>query len=166
MLPYSVISVKSNGVNSRRGTGVFFPLSTDGSQKCHPRLTSLLKQESLIKFRLTKEDLFMVSQLGLRTSFSRKVCPSPFQVCIRAYDIDTTDMPTCHNSPIYRDEPAGLVDAAPIITLRAAGALIFGKTTTTEFASTTVGGSSANPHDPSRTPGGSSSASGAAVADY
>jgi Asp-tRNA(Asn)/Glu-tRNA(Gln) amidotransferase A subunit family amidase len=75
-------------------------------------------------------------------------------------------MPTCYNSPIYRDEPAGIVDAASIITLRAAGALIFGKTTTTEFASTTVGGPSANPHDPSRTPGGSSSGSGAAVADY
>jgi Asp-tRNA(Asn)/Glu-tRNA(Gln) amidotransferase A subunit family amidase len=75
------------------------------------------------------------------------------------------DMPTTHNSPIYKDEPAALVDAAPIITLRAAGALIFGKTTTTEFASTTVGGPSANPHDPSRTPGGSSSGSGAAVGD-
>jgi Asp-tRNA(Asn)/Glu-tRNA(Gln) amidotransferase A subunit family amidase len=75
-------------------------------------------------------------------------------------------MPTVHNSPIYKDEPGALVDAAPIITLRAAGALIFGKTTTTEFASTTVGGPSANPHDPSRTPGGSSSGSGAAVGDY
>lgn len=75
-------------------------------------------------------------------------------------------MPTAHNSPIYKDKPAGLVDAAPIITLRAAGALIFGKTTTTEFASTTLGGPSANPHDPSRTPGGSSSGSGAAVGDY
>ncbi len=75
-------------------------------------------------------------------------------------------MPTVHNSPIYKDEPASLVDAAPVITLRAAGALIFGKTTTTEFASTTLGGPSANPHDPSRTPGGSSSGSGAAVGDY
>jgi Asp-tRNA(Asn)/Glu-tRNA(Gln) amidotransferase A subunit family amidase len=75
-------------------------------------------------------------------------------------------MPTAHNSPIYKDEPASLVDAAPIITLRAAGALIFGKTTTTEFASTTVGGPSANPHDPSRTPGGSSSGSGVAVGDF
>ncbi|KAE9381858.1 amidase family protein [Stipitochalara longipes BDJ] len=78
----------------------------------------------------------------------------------------TKDMPTVHNSPIYKNEPAPLVDAAPIITLRAAGALIFGKTTTTEFASTTLGGPSANPHDPSRTPGGSSSGSGAAVGDY
>ncbi|KAL3418313.1 glutamyl-tRNA amidotransferase subunit A (amidase) [Phlyctema vagabunda] len=78
----------------------------------------------------------------------------------------TKDMPTRHNSPIYAGTPAPLVDAAPIITLRAAGALIFGKTTTTEFASTTVGGPSCNPHDPNRTPGGSSSGSGAAVGDY
>ncbi len=76
------------------------------------------------------------------------------------------DMPTAHNSPIYKGEPAPLVDAAPIITLRAAGALIFGKTTTTEFASTVDGGPSTNPHDPIRTPGGSSSGSGAAVGDF
>ncbi len=75
-------------------------------------------------------------------------------------------MPTAFNSAIYRDGPMQLVDAACIITLRAAGALIFGKTTTTEFAVTTVGGPSTNPHDESRTPGGSSSGSGAAVGDF
>ena len=75
-------------------------------------------------------------------------------------------MPTAHNSPIYRNEPSPLVDAAPVITLRAAGALIFGKTTTTEFAATTEGGPSSNPHDSTRTPGGSSSGSGAAVGDF
>lgn len=75
-------------------------------------------------------------------------------------------MPTAHNSPIYKDSQPGLIDAAPIITLRALGALIFGKTTTTEFASTTVGTATRNPHGPLRTPGGSSSGSGAAVADF
>lgn len=78
----------------------------------------------------------------------------------------TKDMPTCHNSSIYREDGVGLVDAAPIITLRAAGALIFGKTTTTEFAAVTDGGPSTNPHDERRTPGGSSSGSGAAVGDF
>ncbi|KAI2620539.1 glutamyl-tRNA amidotransferase subunit A [Hypoxylon sp. NC1633] len=77
----------------------------------------------------------------------------------------TKDMPTQHNSPIYEgDEPK--VDAASIITLRHAGALILGKTTTTEFASTTAGPKTRNPHDPTRTPGGSSSGSAAAVADF
>ncbi|PVH89444.1 amidase family protein [Cadophora sp. DSE1049] len=80
--------------------------------------------------------------------------------------IFTKDMPTVFNSAIYRDGPKQLVDAACIITLRASGALIFGKTTTTEFATTTVGGPSTNPHDESRTPGGSSSGSGAAVGDF
>lgn len=79
---------------------------------------------------------------------------------------DRADMPTGHNSDIYRDGPNGLIDAAPVITLRAAGALIFGKTTTTEFAAVHDGGPATNPHDPSRTPGGSSSGSAAAVADF
>jgi Asp-tRNA(Asn)/Glu-tRNA(Gln) amidotransferase A subunit family amidase len=75
-------------------------------------------------------------------------------------------MPTAHNSSIYQGQLAGGIDAAPIITLRAAGALIFGKTTTTEFAAVVDGGPSTNPHDSSRTPGGSSSGSGAAVGDF
>ncbi|KAL3485350.1 amidase signature domain-containing protein [Aspergillus germanicus] len=79
--------------------------------------------------------------------------------------IYTKDMPTEHNSPLYKDSNVP-VDAAPVAMLRAAGALIFGKTTTTEFASTTNGPATYNPHDQSRTPGGSSSGSGAAVADY
>ncbi|CAO2652728.1 Nn.00g021390.m01.CDS01 [Neocucurbitaria sp. VM-36] len=82
----------------------------------------------------------------------------------------TKDMPTQHNSPIYEGD-APKIDAASIAVLRANGALIFGKTTTTEFAATSVGPphngpKSANPHDPSRTPGGSSSGSGAAVGDF
>ncbi|KAI0474143.1 amidase [Xylariaceae sp. FL0804] len=78
--------------------------------------------------------------------------------------IYTKDMPTQHNSPLYKDD-APQVDAASIIILRHAGALILGKTTTTEFASTTAGPGTSNAHDPGRSPGGSSSGSGAAVAD-
>lgn len=74
-------------------------------------------------------------------------------------------MPTQHNSPIYTgDQPE--VDAASVSMLRQAGALIMGKTRTTEFAAITQGSEAANPHDPQRTPGGSSSGSGAAVADF
>ncbi|KAH6651499.1 amidase [Truncatella angustata] len=79
--------------------------------------------------------------------------------------IYTKDMPTQFNSPIYEGD-APKVDAASIITLRHAGALILGKTTTTEFASTTYGGKTSNAHDSTRTPGGSSSGSGAAVGDF
>lgn len=75
------------------------------------------------------------------------------------------DMPTQFNSPIYTDD-APKVDAGSIIVLRKAGALIFGKSTTTEFAAITKGSKTRNPHDPNRTPGGSSSGSGAAVGDF
>ncbi|RJE21239.1 hypothetical protein PHISCL_06421 [Aspergillus sclerotialis] len=57
-------------------------------------------------------------------------------------------------------------DASVVIVLRAAGALILGKTATTEFAATTEGGPCTNPHNPNHTPGGSSSGSAAAVADF
>jgi Asp-tRNA(Asn)/Glu-tRNA(Gln) amidotransferase A subunit family amidase len=75
------------------------------------------------------------------------------------------DMPTQFNSSIYAGD-APEVDAGSIVILRKAGALIIGKTTTTEFAATTVGSKTRNPHDSNRTPGGSSSGSGAAVGDF
>lgn len=75
-------------------------------------------------------------------------------------------MPTQYNSLIYKTSQQAFVDAAAVITLRASGAFIFGKTATTEFASTTQGGPCMNPHDSKRTPGGSSSGSGAAVGDF
>jgi Asp-tRNA(Asn)/Glu-tRNA(Gln) amidotransferase A subunit family amidase len=77
--------------------------------------------------------------------------------------IETRDMPTGMGSPIY-DGYRTKSDASCVALLRAAGALIFGKTVTCEFAGVTAGPTT-NPHDPARTPGGSSSGSGAAVAD-
>lgn len=78
--------------------------------------------------------------------------------------IDTADMPTEMGSPIYKGyRPPS--DASCVALMRAAGALIFGKTVTCEFAGVTAG-LTTNPHDPARTPGGSSSGSGAAVADF
>jgi Asp-tRNA(Asn)/Glu-tRNA(Gln) amidotransferase A subunit family amidase len=77
--------------------------------------------------------------------------------------IATSDQPTECNSPIYRGHrPA--TDAVTVARLRAAGALIMGKTMTTEFAYMRPG-PTRNPHDIRRTPGGSSSGSAAAVAD-
>jgi amidase len=77
--------------------------------------------------------------------------------------IDTVDMPTGYGSAIYqRHRPAA--DAACVALARAAGAVILGKTVTTEFACFTPG-KTANPHNPAHSPGGSSSGSAAAVAD-
>ena len=76
---------------------------------------------------------------------------------------DTFDMPTSYGSPIYaRHQPAS--DAACVAIARAAGAVVVGKTVTTEFA-TFHPGPTCNPHDARHTPGGSSSGSAAAVAD-
>ncbi|MBL27955.1 MAG: hypothetical protein CMM50_10465 [Rhodospirillaceae bacterium] len=78
--------------------------------------------------------------------------------------IDTADMPTTYGSPIYADHrPAK--DAACVSAVRAAGGVVLGKTVTTEFA-TFKPGKTANPRNPQHTPGGSSSGSAAAVADW
>src|SRR5690348_4086684 len=76
--------------------------------------------------------------------------------------IETHDMPTQMGSPLFKGW-RGERDAAAVYALREAGAIIVGKTVTTEFASTHPRGT-CNPHDPRRTPGGSSSGSAAAVA--
>jgi Asp-tRNA(Asn)/Glu-tRNA(Gln) amidotransferase A subunit family amidase len=78
---------------------------------------------------------------------------------------NTADMPTQHNSPIYTGHRPD-ADASTVGTLRAAGALILGKTDTMEFASTGRLAATRNPHNLERTPGGSSSGSAAAVADF
>jgi Asp-tRNA(Asn)/Glu-tRNA(Gln) amidotransferase A subunit family amidase len=77
--------------------------------------------------------------------------------------IDTADLPTERGSPIYAGRTT-INDAACVALARRAGALVAGKTTTTEFAlfSPTA---TTNPHNPDHTPGGSSSGSAAAVAD-
>jgi amidase len=76
---------------------------------------------------------------------------------------DTHDMPTGYGSPIYEtNRPTS--DAATVALLRAAGAVIMGKTVSTEFAARHPG-KTRNPHNPAHTPGGSSSGSAAAVGD-
>lgn len=78
--------------------------------------------------------------------------------------IDTDNMPTCYGSPIYNEfQPA--TDADCIRRLKEAGAVIMGKTVTTEFAYLNPG-KTRNPHKLEHTPGGSSSGSAAAVADF
>lgn len=77
---------------------------------------------------------------------------------------DTGDMPTEFGSPVWAGR-APRQDAAAVSRLRADGAIIMGKTVTTEYAYFHPG-KTKNPHDPSRTPGGSSSGSAAAVAAF
>lgn len=76
--------------------------------------------------------------------------------------IDTADMPT-ENGTVLHAGRRPAQDAALIARLRNAGAIIVGKTVTTELA-TYAPGKTRNPHHPEHTPGGSSSGSAAAVA--
>jgi Asp-tRNA(Asn)/Glu-tRNA(Gln) amidotransferase A subunit family amidase len=77
---------------------------------------------------------------------------------------DTSDMPSEYGSPIWRGwRPRA--DAAAVAWARQAGAVVMGKTVTTEFA-TRKPGPTGNPHNPGHTPGGSSSGSAAGVADF
>ncbi len=76
--------------------------------------------------------------------------------------IETRDMPTQMGSPLFAGHATGF-DSASVRALREAGAVIVGKTVTTEFAATEPG-PTRNPWDTARTPGGSSSGSAAGVA--
>src|SRR5215472_3038298 len=78
--------------------------------------------------------------------------------------IDTADMPTGHGSPIYAGNRP-FADAACVALIRAASGVILGKTVTTEFANRHPG-PTRHPHNTDHTPGGSSSGSAAAVADF
>ncbi len=76
--------------------------------------------------------------------------------------IDTDDQPSQYGSPIWAGHRPR-ADASCVAWARQAGAVIIGKTVTTEFATRTPGPTS-NPHNPGHTPGGSSSGSAAGVA--
>lgn len=77
--------------------------------------------------------------------------------------IDTADMPTGYGSPIHRGHRPGR-DAGCVAITRAAGAVLLGKTVSTEFGHR-FPGKTRNPFNPEHTPGGSSSGSAAAVGD-
>jgi len=78
--------------------------------------------------------------------------------------IDVAGWPTGCNSPLESGCVASAT-AKAVRRLEAAGAIVVGKTVTTEYAFVEPG-RTRNPHDPARTPGGSSSGSAAAVADF
>lgn len=77
---------------------------------------------------------------------------------------DVRGVPTKCGSRARADAPAASEDAVSVARVRAAGAIILGKTTTQEFAAGVVSAPARNPWDPSRIPGGSSGGSAAAVA--
>jgi aspartyl-tRNA(Asn)/glutamyl-tRNA(Gln) amidotransferase subunit A len=83
---------------------------------------------------------------------------------------DVAGEPTLAGSVMLRDAPPAPADAAAVVRLRRAGAVIIGKTAMTEFAFTAIGnnphtGTPGNAADPARIPGGSSSGAGVSAAE-
>ncbi len=78
--------------------------------------------------------------------------------------INVAGLPTRANCRAFANQPPPLADATVVAHLRAAGAVILGKTHTTELAFYESVPPTRNPHDLARTPGGSSAGSAAAVA--
>lgn len=78
--------------------------------------------------------------------------------------IDTADMPTENGSALFPDRQPE-EDATAVAALRTAGAIILGKTVTTELANLCPS-KTRNPVNPEHTPGGSSAGSAAGVADF
>ena len=76
--------------------------------------------------------------------------------------IDSGDLPTEYGAPAIHGGHRPERDAACVAAMRSAGAVLMGKTVSTEFA-TFWPGKTKNPHNPGHTPGGSSSGSAAAV---
>ncbi|HUQ39684.1 MAG TPA: amidase [Acidimicrobiales bacterium] len=82
---------------------------------------------------------------------------------------DAAGFVTSHGSPLFLDDPTASNDSALVTRLRAAGAIVVGKTNTPELGWTAqtfndAFGTTRNPWDTSRTPGGSSGGSAAAIA--
>ncbi|MFE3058734.1 amidase [Nocardia sp. NPDC059239] len=141
--------------------------TTSGSLSATEVLTALIRR---IEVREPQVKAWAHLDLDRALAAARRLDSSPERGPMHGVPIGVKDVlatkgvPTQHNSPFYRGH-IPTADAACVQTLRAAGAIVLGKTTTTEFAASQAGGPTVNPHDNRRTPGGSSSGSGAAVAD-
>ncbi|KAK7408420.1 hypothetical protein QQX98_009405 [Neonectria punicea] len=131
-------------------------------------------QSLLARYRIRDKDVnawaFIEPDKVLEQARKLDQIPREIRGCLHGFVIgvkdviQTQDFPTRYNSAIHAGD-APLSDASTVAILRRNGALIMGKTRTTEFAATTEAPGTKNPHDPSRSPGGSSSGSAAAVAD-
>lgn len=115
-------------------------------------------------------DAWIYLDKGKTLADARKIDSGPKNGLIRGVPIgvkdiiDTKDMPTGHGTVIHaQNHPS--YDAPCVAQCRAEGGLMLGKTVTSEFAHLTPG-KTKNPHNPAHSPAGSSSGSGAAVADF
>ncbi|KAF2786256.1 amidase signature enzyme [Melanomma pulvis-pyrius CBS 109.77] len=129
-------------------------------------LDRINKRDSIVKAWTYLDSGFVLNQAKALDQIPRGKRGPLHGLAVGVKDVvNTKDMPTQMGSPLYKGHQS-YYDASIVGILRAAGALIFGKTTTTEFCAANSGPNTTNPHDPERTPGGSSCGSAAAVADF
>lgn len=134
--------------------------AVDVIDACFDRIEARESEVGAWQFKLNREAY--LEQYQSQQAFYEQSLLKGLPVGIKDI-IDTADMPTEMGSTIHAGRhPSD--DASCVTLLRQAGALVLGKTVTTEFAYFRPG-KTANPQDLTRTPGGSSSGSAAAVAD-
>ncbi len=124
-----------------------------------------VKAWTFLAIEAAHRQMAIQEEYGRESSPADLLTPFPlFGIPVGIKDIfATVDMPTAWGMPLYRDRYLA-AEAAVVTRLKAAGAMILGKTVTTELATATAG-PTRNPHNLAHTPGGSSSGSAAAVAD-
>lgn len=137
------------------------PLAQTTAQLLSAAATS---QESLRAFAQLDPRIIALQAEHLETGRMRgEPCGPLYGVPVAIKDIiDTIDFPTEFGSPIHEGRYP-IADATIVRRLREAGAIVFGKAATSEFAIATPA-PTRNPHRPDRTPGASSAGSAAAVA--
>lgn len=140
------------------------PATLSAVAQIHAALQRIGERDAQVRAWLHVDDAGALAAAAAQDAADARDAPLS-RVCVGVKDvIAVARMPLTHNSPLYSGHVAA-EDAPCVATLRAAGAVIVGKTDTTEFAAAGRNAATANPHDLSRTPGGSSAGSAAAVAD-
>ena len=127
--------------------------------------------DELNAFVVTDFDHARTLAAGVDEAIARGDDPGPLAgVPVGVKDLeDCAGLPTSHGSLLYKDGPPAAADSEHLARIRAAGAIPVGKTAapefgTVQFTRTLAWGTTRNAWDPSRTPGGSSGGSAAAVA--
>jgi len=129
------------------------------------------RNEELNAFVVLDPDLARQAADAVDTAVARGEDPGRFAgVPFGVKDLeDCAGLPTSHGSLLYKDRPPVTADSPHVARLRAAGAIPVGKTAAPEFGTvafthTKAWGTTRNPWNTERTPGGSSGGSAAAVA--
>ncbi|HVW40950.1 MAG TPA: allophanate hydrolase [Amycolatopsis sp.] len=135
-------------------------------EAAYDRIDAVERPEIWVTLRPREDSLREAKDVAARM-FAGEDLPLAGRVLAVKDNIDVHGLPTTAGAPSYRYQPA--TDATAVVRLRAAGAVVIGKTNLDQFATGLVGtrspyGAVRNAWDPARISGGSSSGSAVAVA--